>query len=170
QGLLRPKGTTRFFENNSAWDPWRGEGEPPLHLPSSLLVYCSLRQLPTRRKMMGDPNLAMADDVGEEKLMISTEKLTKNTKLIDYCRTSLCIVGGIATGVLGCTGLEGLLAYIVVYITVSLALLAKMGFDPSEYTLTKKGSAPLFIVSGESGYCVTFILFWTLAYALVYIY
>ena len=53
---------------------------------------------------------------------------------------------------------------------VSFGLLAKMGFDVSSYTLVKKERAFMFLLTGFGGYLLPFILFWTLAYALVYIY
>ncbi|CAM9638384.1 unnamed protein product [Phaeothamnion confervicola] len=93
-----------------------------------------------------------------------------NMKLIYNARTSMCVVGGMAAGILGCKGLEGLLAYLVIYLMSSILLAVKMGFDPSKFINLRKGRAFTFFFSDVQGHALTFILFWTLAYALVYIY
>ena len=53
---------------------------------------------------------------------------------------------------------------------VSLSLVAKMGTaDVSLYT-PGKGKLAAFAFGGVGNYALTYILFWTLAYTLVYIY
>lgn len=53
---------------------------------------------------------------------------------------------------------------------VSLSLVVKMGTtDVSLYT-AGKGKLAMFAFGGVGNYALTYILFWTLAYTLVYIY
>ncbi|CAM9308489.1 unnamed protein product, partial [Ascophyllum nodosum] len=100
----------------------------------------------------------------------SAENIVHNARVLDFCRTSLCAVGGIVSGVLGLTGPIGLLAYLVLYVVVSLSLLVKMGtMDVSLYT-SGKGRLAVFAFGGVGNFALTYILFWTLAYTLVYIY
>lgn len=118
---------------------------------------------------MGGAGAGGADDV-DERQFYSAENIAHNNKVLEYCRTAMCAIGGIVSGILALTGPTGLLAYLVVYIIVSLGLLVKMGTaDASLYTPTK-GGLPVFVIAGVGNYALTYILFWTLAYTLVYIY
>ncbi|CAM9752433.1 unnamed protein product [Pylaiella littoralis] len=106
----------------------------------------------------------------DERQFYSAENIAHNKKVLEYCRTSLCAVGGIVSGILGLTGLIGLFSYLVLYVVVSLSLVAKMGTtDVSLYT-SGKAKLAMFAFSGVGNYALTYILFWTLAYTLVYIY
>mmetsp|Transcript_7388 Transcript_7388/g.11030 ORF Transcript_7388/g.11030 Transcript_7388/m.11030 type:complete len:112 (+) Transcript_7388:90-425(+) len=107
----------------------------------------------------------------EDRSFVNVQILNKNKKIIDLCRTSLCTVAGFSTGVLGCTGYKGLIFFVLFHAAVSFFLLLKMGFDLSGYTASKKdGSLMGFFFEGLFGLALTFILFWTLSYALVYVY
>ncbi|CAN0024069.1 unnamed protein product, partial [Ectocarpus sp. 13 AM-2016] len=100
----------------------------------------------------------------------SSENIAHNKKVLEYCRTSLCAVGGVVSGILGLTGLVGLFSYLILYLVVSLSLVVKMGTtDVSLYT-AGKGKLAMFAFGGVGNYALTYILFWTLAYTLVYIY
>ena len=72
-------------------------------------------------------------------------------------------------GVLGLTHSKGLFFYLFIGILGSLCLLLKMGLDAVRFTAT---SAISFLMSDlvNPNHIMSFILFWTLAYALVYIY
>jgi hypothetical protein len=98
------------------------------------------------------------------------ENLMKNMKMVTYVRTLVVIAGGVITGILGYTGLAGFLCYLLVFTTGSLALLSKMGFNPSQYT--SSGSLFAFVFDGVFSQQLTlsFLLFWTLFFALVHIY
>eukprot|EP00619_Florenciella_sp_RCC1007_P012432 CAMPEP_0205914448 /NCGR_PEP_ID=MMETSP1325-20131115/7235_1 /ASSEMBLY_ACC=CAM_ASM_000708 /TAXON_ID=236786 /ORGANISM="Florenciella sp., Strain RCC1007" /LENGTH=82 /DNA_ID=CAMNT_0053281495 /DNA_START=27 /DNA_END=275 /DNA_ORIENTATION=+ len=82
----------------------------------------------------------------------------------------MTIIGGCCAGVLGLTGLAGALLYIFIYTLISLLLLATMGFNAKGYMNV---SAFKFCIDGGFGggkYGLSFVLFWTLSYALIYIY
>lgn len=103
-----------------------------------------------------------------ERVYFSREAMMHNNKTIDLVRTYLTLVGGCCAGILGCTGLNGAVLYVGIYITMQLCILAfGMGFDSSKYTNLSTGK---FLISGIESYGLSFILFWTLFYALVYIY
>jgi ER membrane protein complex subunit 6 len=103
----------------------------------------------------------------EDTTKISMDILQKNMSQIDISRTFLCIVGGIVAGILRCTSLSGLLCFVVIYLTIAAILGIKIFFDYKQYLNTSFG---LFVVSDLQKNILSFILFWTLTYALVYIY
>ena len=65
------------------------------------------------------------------------------------------------------TGLRGLLFFVGTYVLGSVALLTRMRCNPVDYT---SESLTKFVITGAPGYALSFVLFWTLAYALVHIY
>jgi hypothetical protein len=98
---------------------------------------------------------------------IILENLMGNMKKIDKAVTVIFIIGGVIAGILGCTGLEGLVMIISVSILCSLALSIKMKFQLKTFTdLSVFG----IISMGITNHAMSFVLFWTLAYALVHIY
>ncbi|CAM9426422.1 unnamed protein product [Discosporangium mesarthrocarpum] len=97
------------------------------------------------------------------------ENVMHNNKVLDYSRTSLSAVGGMVSGILGLTGIEGLVTFPLIYAVVSLGLMLKMPHGVSHYTMGK-GGAPMFLLGGIGKYALTYILFWTLAYSLVCVY
>ncbi len=113
--------------------------------------------------MMNDD---MLDSKGE-RVFFSRESMGHNMRAIDNFRTLLTLVGGCCAGILGCTGFNGAILYFAIYLVLQLCLLFLMGFDSEKYTAV---SPARFIISGIEGYILSYILFWTLAYALVYIY
>jgi hypothetical protein len=98
------------------------------------------------------------------------ENLMKNMKMVTFVRTIVVIAGGVVTGILGYTGLAGFVCYLLVFMAGSLVLLSKMGFKPSQYT--SSGSLNAFMFDGVMSQQLTlsFLLFWTLFFALVHIY
>ena len=104
------------------------------------------------------PNVAM-----------STESMGHNMRQIMTFRSMVFIVGGVVCGILGLTGLLGLIFYLLVGILGAVALWLKMGFDSRRYTGI---GGPGFLLSDllNFNHILSFILFWTLAYALVFIY
>ena len=103
----------------------------------------------------------------EDSNRISVEALQSNVKEVDVARTYLCIIAGVMAGIFGCTGLNGLISFIVVYITIGLGVALKAKFDFKQYmncTMTN------FLFGDLQKNGLSFILFWTLTYALIYIY
>jgi hypothetical protein len=109
-----------------------------------------------------------AQQMEEEVRQLSMEHLRRNMTQIDMARTFLCIVGGVIAGVLGLTGLSGLGCFVLVCLAISGSLaLLKMNGDIKMYTNMSFAS---FTASDLQKNGLSFILFWTLTYALVYIY
>mmetsp|Transcript_17009 Transcript_17009/g.28373 ORF Transcript_17009/g.28373 Transcript_17009/m.28373 type:complete len:110 (+) Transcript_17009:144-473(+) len=103
----------------------------------------------------------------EESSRISMDALQNNMKQIDVTRSFLCIVGGVITGILGCTGFNGFLCFVLLYLSLALSIGLKINFDYMSYmhcTLTS------FLLTDLQKNGLSFILFWTLTYALIYIY
>jgi hypothetical protein len=106
-------------------------------------------------------------DAKGERIFFSRDAMMHNTKQIDLVRTFLTIILGFSAGILSCTGLNGVILYIAVYLIIQICILAIMSFDSARYTTID----PIrFLVSGISEYALSYVLFWTLSYALVYIY
>ena len=81
-------------------------------------------------------------------------------------RTFLSIIAGCATGVMGFTGLSGLLCFLVVSLCVSAGFAYKAGPHPETYLQSVSG----MFLSGLTGGIGSFILFWTMAFDIVHIY
>lgn len=79
------------------------------------------------------------------------------------------VAGAAASGIIGVTGSQGFIAYVLLHLLVSAALLAKMKYTPGEY-LHNQTSAAGFLLSGLGDNIVMWILVWTFAYALVHFY
>ena len=88
-------------------------------------------------------------------------------KALSLINTFVMLIGGCCAGILGCTGLHGALLYVLLYVSLQVVVLATMGFDSMKYTM----QPPFKFITGSAGEnALSFILFWTLVYALVYIY
>jgi len=98
---------------------------------------------------------------------VSLEYLHNNLKQIDVARTFLSIVAGIVAGVLGCKNGSGLICFITLYGLIGLTIALRMNLDVKTYT---NQSAILFATGDLQKNGLSFVLFWTLTYALVYIY
>lgn len=107
------------------------------------------------------------DPNDEDNKHISMDLLRRNMSQIEVAKSLTCIMGGIVAGVLGCTGLQGLFVYIIVSLAVAGALALKMGGHVKAYTNT---SFVGFLTGDLQKSSLSFVLFWTLSYALVYIY
>ena len=105
--------------------------------------------------------------VSDGDLKISMESLILNGNQISRLRSLQCIVCGIICGILGLTGLHGLMFFIGASFLTDLTVLAKMKFHVKEYTNT---SLLQFLIEGLSFTSMSFVLFWTLSFAIVYIY
>lgn len=106
-------------------------------------------------------------DPEHEGKVIIMENLMRNLKKLDKIRSLFSILGGIIAGVLYLTGIYGLYVYVGMSLLVNLLLYAKMGFDCKKY-VSKSFFA--FFMSDLQKNAMSFILFWTLTYGLIYIY
>mmetsp|Transcript_24686 Transcript_24686/g.74100 ORF Transcript_24686/g.74100 Transcript_24686/m.74100 type:complete len:113 (-) Transcript_24686:34-372(-) len=102
-----------------------------------------------------------------DKKMINRDNMMWNHSAIDGVRSYLIIFAAVATGIVGATSLQGLACFVGAYVAISLALLLRMRGDSERYM--DLGVAHM-VLGGAGGYALSFVLFWTLAYALVHIY
>jgi len=90
-----------------------------------------------------------------------------NMRKADKIRSFMGIVSGCVAGICGLTGLAGLACFIVMHLTVSLAILAKMDFDLKAYS---RGSMLAFLTADLQKCAMSFMLFWTLFFGMVYLF
>lgn len=93
--------------------------------------------------------------------------MRKNVRQIDLMRIVLYIAVGCIAGICGLTGLKGFMFYVASTAVVTIILAASMGFDSKTYT---NESIIQIFFGNLSGQIMSFIMFWTLAYSLVYVY
>jgi hypothetical protein len=105
--------------------------------------------------------------IGDKKQFIKQDALMFNVKNLELFHISLAIVAGVAAGILGLTSLRGLYLYLVVAAVSFVGLLTKMKYNSAQYMV---GSILQFEFSMLSGQVLTYILFWTFAYAIVHLY
>ena len=95
-------------------------------------------------------------------------RIMANAQAVNWARTFMAIVGGVTTGILGITAFQGFLAFAIIYIITSIALLLKMGFAPQNYI---PGMPILsFLYNGMGGHLMSHLLFWTMFYGIVHVY
>eukprot|EP00386_Alphamonas_edax_P016290 GDKI01049748.1.p1 GENE.GDKI01049748.1~~GDKI01049748.1.p1 ORF type:complete len:116 (-),score=28.97 GDKI01049748.1:97-444(-) len=92
-----------------------------------------------------------------------------NRKLMNHTRTLAAILGGIATGLLGFTGLSGLFMFVLVTLLSSFFIAVRADFNPTPYFPPPSGWKEV-AYSNFTGGLMSFVLFWTLAYNFVYIF
>eukprot|EP01035_Chromulina_nebulosa_P016972 gene16972-22468_t len=107
----------------------------------------------------------MDHNIDERTIII--ESLQSNLRQIDIYETILYIAGGSISGIFGLTNLSGLLFLLLISLLISLGVLLKSGFNVKEYT---NNSIVNVWIQALTSHILTFVLFWTLCYALVYIY
>jgi hypothetical protein len=103
----------------------------------------------------------------EAKHLVSGELLMYNMKQLDLLNTVMFLTAGCIAGILGLTGLNGLLLFLLTIITVYIGVFVRTGFKIQQYSVN---SIFNLAFSAASAQCLTYILFWTLTYALVHIY
>uniref|UniRef100_A0A0G4FW70 ER membrane protein complex subunit 6 n=1 Tax=Chromera velia CCMP2878 TaxID=1169474 RepID=A0A0G4FW70_9ALVE len=116
---------------------------------------------------MQPPSSAVSEEPGENPSAgVVGSSLAYNRRILSYCRNYAAIVGGVAAGLCGATSLQGVLFFLVSALLMSGVLLVRMGFNFKPYFLTMHE-----VVGGQlfAG-LLSFILFWTLVYDIVYIF
>jgi hypothetical protein len=118
-----------------------------------------------------DPNAAQQMDPNgsgpNSKQVLKGDALMHNMKQFELFHIVIYMSGGTIAGILGLTGLEGLYLLLIVAVLSCVALMLRMKMKSSDYTTM---SALNLMVGGVTGQCMTFILFWTCAFALVHLY
>ena len=93
--------------------------------------------------------------------------LAKNVKTLDYARSFFVAVAGTIAGILGLTGWSGFVFYLVTTVVFGFGLLAKMQFQTFEFF--RNGLRDV-MMEGVLGGALSYVLFWTLAYNVIYVY
>jgi len=101
--------------------------------------------------------------------MLNPEALQANMMGINFVRSLMAIVCGVVAGIAGLTGSRGFLLYIALHLVTSLSLMMRMKFNVSEY-LTPGLSPFWFALDGLTGQGLSFVMFWTLSFAMVHIF
>lgn len=116
---------------------------------------------------MIDPNNTRNED--GSRIKMSMEAMMGNgIQLMNFRTLCVGIVCGVICGILGLTSLHGLLFYLLSSIlTDFIVVFYKMKMNTKEFTNT---SFVQFYIDGLSNSAMTFVLFWTLSFAIVYIY
>ena len=116
-----------------------------------------------------DPTKAGNEDTtgGEGKGIFNVQAQMFNFQRIDEIKAFMGIMSGCFAGICGLTGLQGLVCFIVLDLIVSLAILAKMKFKLANYSTETIFS---FITAHMQKNAMSFMLFWTLFYGLVYLF
>lgn len=110
----------------------------------------------------GDANLSSKKDV------FDPMALQVNMQRIDRIRSVMGIASGCMSGTLGFTGLQGLVCFLLAHVFVMVTIWAwKMNFDLNGHT---KQSWMGYLTTGIQNTALSFTLFWTLFYGLVYLY
>ena len=138
-------------------------------IEATRLAWRSSARLVARRYAAGRVGLwAPAAVVGTEGgTTLCPGAASHNAKAIDRIRSFMGIVSGCVAGILGLTGLEGLVCFLILHLTVSIALLAKMNFDLRAYSRQSLGA---FVTADLQKCGMSFMLFWTLFYGLVFLF
>mmetsp|Transcript_439 Transcript_439/g.575 ORF Transcript_439/g.575 Transcript_439/m.575 type:complete len:127 (-) Transcript_439:169-549(-) len=116
-----------------------------------------------------DPSRSGSDDTtgGEGKGIFNLQAQSFNNKKIDEVKTFMGIVNGCFAGICGFQGLQGLLCFLLLDFIVSVAILAKMKFNFKKYS---RETFVSFITAHMQKNGLSFALFWTLFYGLVYLF
>jgi hypothetical protein len=109
----------------------------------------------------------MQDKENERKNLINGDLLGANMRQLELLNIVMYLTGGIIAGILGLTGTNGLILFVAMSIVVQVAVLLRMGFKTDKFLVV---SFLNMSFSAASSQCLTYILFWTLAFALVHIY
>ncbi|KAL1548229.1 ER membrane protein complex subunit 6-like isoform X2 [Salvia divinorum] len=107
-----------------------------------------------------------SSDALDEIPTFNVENMQNNTRIINYSRTFMSIIGGVIAGILGYTALTGFIFYFVIMAITTVGLAAKTGFAVHSFF----DSWNQIVFDGILGGLLSFVLFWTFAYDMVHIF
>jgi hypothetical protein len=90
-----------------------------------------------------------------------------NFRQLETFHTVISIFAGCIAGVLGLTGIEGLVLLTIIFLLTMIGMMLKMKMKSSRYLTNTIYDLEFSMFSGQ---CLTYILFWTSTFALVHIY
>jgi len=104
---------------------------------------------------------------GEGKNVFDMAALQSNMKSVDEIHSFMGIVSGCTAGILGLTGGIGFAFFFFTHLFVSISIMFKMKFNLKAYT---QNSVTSFLFAGLQNCGMSYMLFWTLFYGLVYLF
>jgi hypothetical protein len=108
-----------------------------------------------------------APDATDEKDVIDVTSLRYNLERVDKVRSVMGIASGCVAGICGLTGLEGLACFVALHFLVLILMWSlKMNFQLWAYTRQSWWS---YASASLQQSALSFTLFWTLFYGLVYL-
>lgn len=94
--------------------------------------------------------------------------LRDNMHVVTQTRALMTIAIGFIAGVMGLRSIAGFIFYVAAYSIVSVVLVARMKGSASTYFPGQSSAA--FILDGIGGNLLTYLLFWTIFYAIAHVY
>jgi len=98
--------------------------------------------------------------------IFSMERIAYNMRNINFCRTFVAIVSGIAAGIMGLTGILGFLAFLLTTCLLSVGMYLNVAGDAKPYFKSPND----IWTEGITQAMMSYVLFWTLFYDIVHIY
>lgn len=97
------------------------------------------------------------------------DKVAHNDNVVYKCKIWMSLVFGIVAGIFGYTGLSGFLFYVVVSFLIAPVLIALALPTPFSIHNTFTSWSNI-VMGGFTQGLLTYILFWTISYDIVYIF
>ena len=101
-------------------------------------------------------------------MLYNSANIQGNMQAVMWVRSFMGIISGVCTGILGLTGAQGFVAFLLLYVVVSIGIISKAGFNLSGVLPGAK--LPWFLVDSLMGQLMSFLLFWTMFYGLVHVF
>uniref|UniRef100_F1LBP4 ER membrane protein complex subunit 6 n=1 Tax=Ascaris suum TaxID=6253 RepID=F1LBP4_ASCSU len=98
--------------------------------------------------------------------VFSEAAIRHNIGVLEYSRTCQAAATGMASGILGLTGIPGFVFYFVIVMIQTLIWEVKAGFEWHDYFMSRTISVTHSLISG----LFTYILFWVFLYGMVHVY
>ncbi|GMH59004.1 hypothetical protein TrRE_jg3278 [Triparma retinervis] len=116
----------------------------------------------------GSPSGPSDSTAGTGREIFNSSVASKNALHMSDSRVFMSIVSGSLSGIVGSTGLSGMFLFFLMHALTGLGLLALLGGDVKSYTgaATRWG----FLMQDVQKCGMTFMLFWTLFYGVVYLF
>ena len=106
---------------------------------------------------------------GEENLEVfDFHAQQQNMQKMESIRSFMGIINGCLAGILGLTNSMGMVFFVAMHFVVSACLLVRMGGDLGKFR--KNAGLVGFFMEGLQTCFMSFMLFWTLFYGLVYLF
>mmetsp|Transcript_20134 Transcript_20134/g.42149 ORF Transcript_20134/g.42149 Transcript_20134/m.42149 type:complete len:131 (+) Transcript_20134:47-439(+) len=116
----------------------------------------------------GQNNTNEQSTSGEGRSIYNAQVAQKNALVMSDARTFMSIISGIISGISGATGLTGLSIFLSLHMLTGLGLLVVLNFDVKSYT--GNNSLVSFLTQDLQKCGLSFVLFWTLFYGVVYLF